>query len=368
MFSGIAHVRTRCIAICCTTLALAGCAKPEPVPPQPPTTPSEVRTYLEGFLGQEKSPPSLSLAVALGSELELLETVGLHNRDGGDATPETPYRVYALSMGVTAVAIMQLWEAGTIELTDPIRRYVRELPPSYEQVQIQHLLTHTAGVRHYREGSDEAASKRQYTSIGEASAVFRDDPLLFEPGTQHHFSAFGFALLEGVIENASGQPFEDYLRGYIWGPAQMTQTQLHAPGRSIPGMAVGYSFQGFWFLKKQHAVSVPGETGRYAASGMVSTAQDLVRLFIALQSGTLLERNSIATMFEAAFPDVAPTQALGWTVEDDGALITLSTDGIGYTGIVMHWPRENLTGALLVNQTPFDERSETLLGALATVR
>ena len=88
------------------------------------------------------------------------------------------------------------------------------MPKKRWNITIEHLLTHTSGIRGYNFG--EYGTNIHYDSLKESSKVFRDDPLLFKPGTKYNYSGTGFVLLALIIEKVSGVPYYDYLSNYIF--------------------------------------------------------------------------------------------------------------------------------------------------------
>ena len=85
------------------------------------------------------------------------------------------------------------------------------------------LLSHQGGVRHYR--ADEQPITRRFTSLAEGLALFRDDPLVHEPGTKVLYSTYGYTLLGCAAAGAAGRPFMALLQDAVFAPAGMTATR-----------------------------------------------------------------------------------------------------------------------------------------------
>jgi serine beta-lactamase-like protein LACTB len=135
-------------------------------------------------------------------------------------------------------------------------------------------------------------------SLEEAIKIFRDDPLLFQPGERHLYSSYAVNLLQGVVETASGLSFEEYLRRNVWTPAEMLRTSFDVPARIVPHRARGYS------VKNGRTTNYPyGDlTYKFASGGMLSTAEDLVRLGDALNRGALLGAETLELMYKPIAP------------------------------------------------------------------
>lgn len=306
--------------------------------------------------------PSLSVAVMRGDSIVFAAAVGTADAKRAiSATPQTRYRAYSITKAVTAVAVMQLVERGSVSLDDDVRRYVPEFPAKPWPVRIRHLLTHTSGIRDYRENAGEISSTREYASFVEGLAVFKDDPLAFEPGTRRLYTSLGFNLLAGVVERASGVPFERYLRDSVWTPAGMSATSLAVEGRDVPDLAAPFEGRTSGEARPWRG-RLPNLSGRYGSSGMISTPADLVRFTAALSRGALLDPATLGDMWAPAFPEAAPSQGLGWDLgESDGRRYVMRSGmSSGYAGLLLLFPDERLAGALLADQSPLADRGKIL--------
>jgi len=350
----IAVIAVAAIA-CSTSESIVEIGSPED------SSPEAVRSFLDSVVQQDGAPPSISVAVVVGGAVVLAEAVGQADiKEKVAATPETSYRVYSISKGITAVGVMQLVEQGKLHLGDDIRDSVPGFPQQSMPISIEQLLTHTSGIRHYKKNAGEISSRVEYASLTDSLEVFKDDPLEFEPGTDYKYTSFGFNLLTGAIEHGAGLGFGEYLDARVFGPAGMTSSHLDVSGRSDPKMAAAYS-------PGKRPVQVPNVSGRYGSSGVVSTPTDLVRLFVALDDGQLLRPETLERMYAVAHPELSEQQAFGWRVtENEGRrLVYASGGGIGFTGLVFHYPDEHVTGAVLVNEAEFEERVDLLNALLA---
>ena len=119
------------------------------------------------------------------------------------------YRLASVTKPITATAVLQLVEAGKVDLDAPIQRYVPAFPEKQWPVTVRHLLSHQSGIRNWTD--EEFHNTRHFASIAESLAVFKDDPLLFEPGTRTQYTSLGYNLMGAVVEGVSGKPFLDYL-------------------------------------------------------------------------------------------------------------------------------------------------------------
>lgn len=337
-------------------LPLAAWAQ-EAIPEVEFNDPGRAREYLEAYVGAPGGPPSISLAVAVGGEIVLAEAVGIADLETGRlATPTTPYRTYSISKGITAVAVMQAVERGELDLDEDIRDFLPAFPEKRWTVRLIHLLTHTSGVRHYKENAGEISSTIEYPTLSDSLAVFAADPLGFEPGTAYRYTSFGFNMLTGALERVTGDSFGEVLAERVFGPAGMVHSSLADAKREIPGIATAY-----WaprMGRHRRIDELPNVSGKYGSSGVVSTPSDLVRLFLALDDCKLMSAETSARMIEVTDPEVADGQALGWNavVENGRRVVYRTGAGTGYTGIVEYFPDHGVAGAVLINQNQYKGR------------
>lgn len=282
-----------------------------------------------------------SVAVARQGRLAYSHGFGLADIENQvPADGNTVYNVGSVSKVMTGIAVMQLVEAGRVGLDDDIRRWVPQFPDKGHEITLRHLMTHTSGIRHYRDDDFpeglHGENVQPFASFDEALNLFKDDPLLFAPGELYFYSSYAINLLQGVIEAASGMPFEAYMREHVWGPSGMLRTQFDRPERIVPGRARSY------LMVDGEPLNHPFEdvTYKFASGGMLSTVEDLVRLASAFNSGRLLRPGTVEEMIRPQVetvrrfqgpgePPVTESfrQALIWKVEWDGEAFAGSGPG-----------------------------------------
>ena len=197
------------------------------------------------------------LLVARRGKVAHLSTGGHRDREAGLAyEPDTLVRIYSMTKPITSVALMQLFEQGAFQLTDPVRDYLPafgetpvwrggstvkpELEPQTELMRVWHLLTHTSGLTygfHYTHPTDELYRKAGFelgapkgTTLAEACDAWAGLPLRFQPGTRWNYSV-STDVVGRLVEVLSGQPLDEYLRRHIFEPLGMADTAFDAVGR-----------------------------------------------------------------------------------------------------------------------------------------
>lgn len=266
--------------------------------PAPAGLPAEKVRRVEALLSAEMSRqgiPGLSAAIAVDARLAWSNGFGLADVENNvPAKAVTVYRTASVGKSITAVAAVQLAERGKLDLDAPVQRYCPSFPEKRWPLTARHLLSHLGGVRHYGDDPAEFFSTRHYDGVGEALELFRDDPLVAEPGSRYLYSSYGFNLLGCVIEGAAGEPFLDYLRGSIFEPAGMRRTRDDDPLAIIPDRARGYTRGDDGELRNSRFVDM---SNKLPAGGFVTTAEDLVRFAAALLRGELVSAEGREAMF-----------------------------------------------------------------------
>jgi CubicO group peptidase (beta-lactamase class C family) len=215
-------------------------------------------------------------------------------------------------------------------------------------ITLRHLLTHTSGIRHYKEG--EMDLKDHFDSVEEALEIFKNDPLLFSPGTKYSYSSYAYNLLGAVVESASGLTFEAYLKENVWGPAGMAATRLEHQGEVVPKRSQQYVRRGGRIENAPYAdLSV-----KWAGGGMISTVEDLARFAIALDEGVLLKSSTLELMYEPmTLKDGTRTDyGLGWDSQVDERGRRWIAHGGGATGgstYLLRLPEKRFAIAIAAN-------------------
>jgi CubicO group peptidase (beta-lactamase class C family) len=266
----------------------------------------------------EKHTPAVEIAIARDGRVVYSKAFGIVDLENDlHATTETLFRTGSIAKPITAVAALTLVDAGKLDLDAPVQTYCPSFPLKPWSITTRELLSHTSGIRHYREG--EVESTRHYQSMSDGFAIFAGDPLLFEPGTNYSYSTYGYTVVGCVIEGASHQNYFDYLRQHVLEPAGMAHTAVDDVFEIVPHRARGYQkvddhLKNAGLMDSSY--KIPG-------GGLDTTAEDLVRLGSALMNANILKPATIAEMWTPFRPRstaLAPgveakfTYGLGWEI------------------------------------------------------
>ncbi|MEX2187337.1 MAG: serine hydrolase domain-containing protein [Pirellulales bacterium] len=168
--------------------------------------PAPLAEQVEARVSEEMSRvgvPAISIAVAVDGELRYAN--GFGHADVENSVParaDSLYRTASIAKPMTSAVVLQLAEAGKLDLDAPVQAYCSEFPAKKWPVTSRQLLGHLGGVRHYN-GPSEQYETRHFYALKSALPIFADGPLLHEPGTEFHYTSFGFNLLGMVAEGAA---------------------------------------------------------------------------------------------------------------------------------------------------------------------
>ena len=221
---------------------------------------------------------------------------GLADRERGvPNTPLTQFRVGSMNKMMTAVAAMQLVQAGTLRLDAPLGTYLPDYPNAEmaSKVTPHHLLTHTGGTGDIF-GPEFMARRSELRTTGDYLRLYGTRGLRFEPGARWEYSNYGFLLLGAVIERLGGSHYEDHVAARVLAPAGMTATGSAPEDSVVPGRSVGYTRQPGSGVLVSNAPTLPYRGT--AAGGGYSTVGDLARFAAALREHRLLDAAHTATL------------------------------------------------------------------------
>ncbi len=212
-------------------------------------------------------------------------------------TPDTKFRIASMTKPFTAILILQLVQQGKIALDAPISRYLKYYrQDTGNKVTIHHLLSHTSGVPNYlRLKKFKDIEHHNPYSVDEFVQQLCSEDLEFEPGSQFRYSNSGYNILGAIIENITGKSYWQVLDEHILTPAGMNNTGNDATKAILANRAHGYEKTLVNYLTADHLdMSIP-----YAEGGMYSTARDLLRWNLAINSGKLLNKSLIDKMYQS---------------------------------------------------------------------
>jgi len=212
---------------------------------------------------------------------------GLADREKGvPNTLDTRFRIGSMNKMFTATAVLQLAQAGKIDLQAPFGTYVTDYPNKdvASAVTIAELLTHTGGTGDIF-GPEFDANRLQLRTLDDYEKLYGTRGLEFAPGSKWEYSNYGFILLGLVVERVSGENYYDYVREHVFIPAGMTATDSQPEDVAVPNRSTGYmrDERGQWTANTD-TLPYRGTS----AGGGYSTVGDLLKFADALLANKLL--------------------------------------------------------------------------------
>jgi CubicO group peptidase (beta-lactamase class C family) len=354
----------RALAGCLGALLAAGSvqAQAEQATRLPPASIVRIEAAIDAYMAANHVP-GLSVALVIDGRPGWSRGFGLADVENAvPATASTAYRSASIGKTMTATAAMRLVEAGKLDLDADIRRYCPAFPVKPWTITVRHLLSHQSGIRHYGGPRDreEQASTVHYADVVDAMAPFKDDALLFQPGTRFGYSTYGYDVLGCVLQGAAGAPFLDVMRTQVWQRAGMRATRDDDPAALIDRRAAGYVLVDGAVRNAPHV----DMSNRMPAGGYLTTVDDLARFEAAVLDGTLIQPATLQRMLApSVLADGTPVPyGIGWGIElepwHDDTWAFHGGSSPGASGMVALMPRHRFGVAILSNLEDLPGRNE----------
>jgi CubicO group peptidase (beta-lactamase class C family) len=316
------------------------------------STPEWLTAKLEQRLAteqREKRAPSVAAAVLRDGEVIWESAVGAADVAAGvEATSDTQYRCGSITKTFTAVAIMQLRDAGKLDLEDTLDRHVEG---AAHAPTVRRLLSHASGLQ--RETHDDSWLTLRFAPADELLETLAQAEMVLPSGARFHYSNLAFALLGIVVERVSGMAYMDYVRERMFEPLGLTRLGFDPE----PPAAKGYLSQpyadGVWD-------TIDVETGAWASAGQLwGTVADLCRwgAFLADPDEAVLAKKTAEEMRTVQVISEHDRwlagYGLGLGLRRDGERILVGHTGSmpGFIAVLYASPKEKITAAALTNES-----------------
>jgi len=249
-----------------------------------PSTAARIDRFVEDQMDARRLP-GYALAVVRGSDVVHVRGFGSADGSGRPVTVDTPFVLGSVTKSFTALAVMQLVDAGKVSLEVPVSRYVPELRlanGAEHRITVRQLLNQTSGM-------PALAGGRLLRSVGDGTledAVRELDgaELSTRPGTRFEYANGNYVLLGLVVERASGESYGDYVERHIFAPLAMRSSFASPEAAKAAGLAVGHRY---WFGFPVARGPTSPDAVR-PAGYLMSSAADMARyLAMYLNGGTL---------------------------------------------------------------------------------
>jgi CubicO group peptidase (beta-lactamase class C family) len=298
----------------------------------------------------QRGTPGLSLTVAVDGKIVYSEGFGFADlEERVPAWPTTKFRIGSISKPLTAVGLMELVQAGKVDLDAPVQKYVPSFPDKGAPITVRMVAGHLAGIRHYKD--DEFLMQKHYGDVLDGLKIFEDDPLVSPPGSEFHYSSYGFNLLSAVIESASGEKFLDYMQKQVFDAFGLVHTTPDQNAKIVEQRSRFYEEEKDGTLENAPYVD---NSYKWAGGGFLSTSEDLVRFGTALLQPGILKESALKEMFmpQQTKSGKPIEYAIGWSVRKSksGKLVYEHSGGsVGGTSQLILYPETHVVVALVTN-------------------
>ncbi|PRX57839.1 serine hydrolase domain-containing protein [Flagellimonas meridianipacifica] len=251
-------------------------------------------------LVEEARIPGMSICIVKDDKTILEKGYGFESLETRNQvnSRSTVFRIASISKCITGLALGKMVEEGLMDWDASFYDFVPYYPKKKFDFTIRQLASHTAGIRGYR--GKEFALNQPY-AIKESIEVFKNDPLVFEPGKGYLYNSFDSVLLSLAIQEASSMAFEEYVKEKVLIPLQMANTYTPKEVENSSFMDDDISVADFYTLKgktPKKAITVNNQY-KLGGGGYLSTCSDIIKMGQSILNGNLLKEETYKQLFAA---------------------------------------------------------------------
>lgn len=295
----------------------------------------------------------LTVAVLQGNDTLLLKGYGKADVELNVPTPANAvYEIGSVTKQFTAAAILQLRDAGKLDLDADMSRYLPDFPTQGRKISVRRLLDHTSGIKGITELPEFPDLSRRALPRDSAIALIARQRFEFEPGEAQVYNNSAYILLGLIIERQSGMSYEDYIEKNIFAKLGMTRSRYCSNTEVVEGRAHGHTYAG----RELRLADYADLRWPYAAGSLCSTAADMVTWLQALHGGKVLPPKSYTDMTTPSkLADGTPTRyGMGISLANDPRGARLISHGGAIEGFLSHaswYPDQRVAVVVLMNST-----------------
>jgi len=282
------------------------------------------------FMVAQKGKPVYEKAFGMAN-LELDEKLNINS----------VFQIGSMTKQFTAIAILMLEEQGKLKVSDPVSKYIPSYPNG-DKISIHHLLTHTSGIKDFTKmkALQDIAQKEMKPEL--MVDFFKNEPVDFAPGEKFEYNNSGYVVLGYIIELASGETYEDFIRKNIFDKVGMTNSYYATDRKIIKNRAYGYHKKSYGYVNKTVInFSVP-----FASGSLMSTLGDMLKWQNALNQNLLLsskEKTKAFTKYKLNNGQEIE-YGYGWHLKNINGIPTREHGGsiFGFKSMAVYIPSEDV--------------------------
>jgi CubicO group peptidase (beta-lactamase class C family) len=315
-------------------------------------TTKQLTSEFDRLLSEQFKPGETGCAAVVAQKGQIVykKAFGMANLElNVPMQPDMVFLIGSITKQFTAVAILQLMEQGKLSLQDEITRFIPDYPTNGYKITIEHLLTHTSGIKSYTNLPEYMGFSRNDLTPEDVIKIFKNQPMEFAPGTKWSYCNSGYFLLGYIIEKASGKTYKEYIEENFFKPLNMTGSCYGNDSKVIKNRASGYQTNGDEVINARYvSMLVP-----YSAGAIQSTVEDLFKWNQALHSYKLLRKETLEKAFaDYKLPSGKGTgYGYGWMLQQVQGSPTIEHGGSinGFQSNALYLPQEDVFVAVFSN-------------------
>jgi D-alanyl-D-alanine carboxypeptidase len=232
-----------------------------------------------------------AIYLRIGDQEVFNRAYGMADDKGAEASESSIYRVGSISKTYTAVLTLKLAEMQKLSLDDTLDQFYPSIPNA-SVITIRNLLQHTSGLENFTNRADYMTYHTEGKSKNDMLEMFEGLSISFEPGECQEYSNSGYVLLGYIIEEVTGQSYNDALLAYISDPLGLEHTYFGMPASRERNEVNSFTYDGgSWVQSEETDMSIP-----HGAGAVVSTAEETARFYQKLLNGEILTEASLDEM------------------------------------------------------------------------
>jgi CubicO group peptidase (beta-lactamase class C family) len=325
--------------------------------PLAPAEQEQIDAYIQSRM-RAGHIPGLALGVVRGDQVVYLKGYGVAGPDGRSVTPQTPFILGSTSKSFTALAVMQLVEAGRIDLDAPVTTYLPWFRTADEvasaRITVRHLLYQNSGlpVDAGREGmsEDDQSGTALENGIRQLDGVRLNHP----PGQAFEYANENYTLLGMIVQAVSGTTYEEYIQSAIFAPLDMRHSAASISEPAAKDLATGYRYWFSWPV----AFDAPYPRRLTPAGFLISSAEDMSQYLIAQLNGgryreshVLSPEGTAALHAPGAQMDPSSAYGMGWVIHNraGGTAVEHNGDVSNFHSNMLLLPDQQIAIVVLTN-------------------
>lgn len=302
---------------------------------------------------RKKDIPGMAISVSQKGQIIWSEGFGYSSKKPKiKVKPDTTiFRIASISKSITALSLAKLAEYKLVDLDSSIYKYVPDYPKKEYDFTVRQLGGNLAGIRHYKDDNEYALNKKM--SITEGLSLFKNDSLLFQPGTKFNYTSFGYVLLSEIIQKASNKPFDTYVHDSIFKPLKMEHSMMDISDANIPNKTQFYRSA---FLKKPILAEPVANEFKVGGGGFLSTSEDIIKFGNEIIYSKIISKDAIKEIITSQ--QLTSGNKTGYGIGFSTVSSIKGTPkyyhtggGVGASTILMVYPEEELVITVLTNLT-----------------